>query len=80
MLDDIDELVFEPLGEVILEVQEVVNDAQEALDEAREDSIEEIDEFEDEKRNLTVNHFTQEPEDIGFALLADDVNRVLYAV
>eukprot|EP00210_Caulerpa_lentillifera_P004812 g4594.t1 len=80
LLDDVKLVVNETLAEVIETVLSTTDDAREALADARNDSVEEIDDFENEKRNLSINHFLNTPEDIGFALLADDVNDKLYIV
>jgi len=68
------------LESTISNIDDTIKDVQDALNKARKDSIEEMDEFEREKRNWKVDHFTDNPEDSGFALLSDDVNRKLYIV
>lgn len=79
-LEEVGNEVNNTLVEVIGTVIDTTDSARTALADAREDSVQEIDDFENEKRNLSVNHFLSTPEDLGFALLADDVNDKLYIV
>ena len=80
LLEQIDELSSVTLSNIISSVHNASEAARRALEDARDESVYELEDFEEEKRDLKLNHFIEEPEDIGFALLAEDVNTKLYQV
>ena len=80
LLEQIDELSSVTLSNIISSVQNASEAARSALDDARDDSVHELEAFEEERRDLKLNHFIEKPEDIGFALLAEDINTKLYQV
>ena len=80
MVDRIEEVTSVTLRDASSSVQSAVINARGALRNAREESVDQLDEFEKDKRNLTCQHFIDNPDDLTFALLADDVNDKIYIV